>query len=165
MDEDVGPIEYEPIGAVRSPHDSLEGMPIQPAGARGTRGRIELDEEYADALSDLDGFSHCYVLYHFHGSDGDAPATVEPFLDSTERGLFSTRAPRRPNAIGLSVVRVEAVDGATVEIRDVDVLDGTPVLDVKPFVPDFDVPEDPVAGWVDRANDDPQKRRADDRFL
>lgn len=157
-------VVYEPIGVVRSPYASLEGMPIQPTGARGTRGTVELAEEYVDALADLEGFSHCYLLYHFHGSDGEAPTTVEPFLDSTERGLFATRAPRRPNAIGLSVVRIEAIDGASIAVRDVDVLDGTPLLDVKPFVPAFDVPNDVDAGWIDETDQDPGTRHADDRF-
>lgn len=106
-----------------------------------------------------------YLLYHFHGSDGDARTTVEPFLDSTERGVFSTRAPRRPNTIGLSVVRIDGVDGSSLEIRDVDVLDGTPLLDIKPFVPAFDVPAEAETGWIDEANEDPGRRRADDRFL
>lgn len=166
-DGDLEAIEYEPIGTIRTPYDSLEGMPIQPSGARDTEGSVELDEAYVDGLADLAEFSHCYLLYHLHGSDGEAPTTVEPFLDSTDRGLFATRAPRRPNAIGLSVVRIDGVDGSTVRVRDVDVLDGTPLLDVKPFVPDFDVPtrEDVDAGWIDRSNDSPEQRRADDRFL
>ncbi|AUX09941.1 hypothetical protein AArcSl_2319 [Halalkaliarchaeum desulfuricum] len=158
-------IEYEPIGVIHTPYDSLEGMPIQPTGARGTRGTVVLDEEYADGLADLEGFSHCYLLYHFHGSDGDARTTVEPFLNASERGLFSTRAPRRPNAIGLSVVRIESVDGSTLKVRDVDVLDGTPLLDIKPFVPAFDVPSEVEAGWIDEADEDPERRRSDDRFL
>ena len=158
-------IEYEPIGVIHTPYDSLEGMPIQPTGARGTRGSVVLEEEYAEALADLEGFSHCYLLYHFHGSDGDARTTVEPFLDASERGLFSTRAPRRPNAIGLSVVQIENIDGATMKVQDVDILDGTPLLDVKPFVHAFDVPAETEGGWIDEAEEDPERRRADDRFL
>jgi tRNA-Thr(GGU) m(6)t(6)A37 methyltransferase TsaA len=156
-------VTYEPIGVIRTPYDSPEGMPIQPVGGNAL-GTVELAETHAAGLADLDGFSHCILLYHFHESDGPAAAAVEPFLDEVERGLFATRAPRRPNPLGLSVVAIEDVADATLSVRGIDVVDGTPLLDVKPFVPDFDVPEEAEAGWLDDPATDPERRRADDRF-
>ena len=168
MREDAPTMEsvtYEPIGVVRSPFDDPEGMPIQPAGAADAKGVVELEETYAPALADLEGFSHCYVLYHFHAAEGSAPLSVEPFLDDRERGLFATRAPRRPNPIGLSVVAIETVRDAEVVVRGVDVVDGTPVLDVKPFVPAFDVPASTSGGWVAASSNSPASTRSDDRFV
>jgi len=154
---------FEPIGTIHTPFENPEGMPIQPAGADAT-GTVELAETYVDGLADLDGFSHCILLYHFHESPGDSSLRVEPFLDDAERGLFATRAPRRPNGIGLSVVAIESVDGTTIEVRGIDVVDGTPLLDVKPFVPAFDVPEDVETGWMDASQGEVSSQRADDRF-
>jgi len=159
------PITYEPIGVIRSPFDDPEGMPIQPTGAADTKGVLALEEAYAPALADLEGFSHCYVLYHFHATEGSASLSVEPFLDDRKRGLFATRAPQRPNSIGLSVVAIETVRDAEVVVRDIDVVDGTPLLDIKPFVPAFDVPASTSSGWVEASTDSPESTRADDRFL
>jgi tRNA-Thr(GGU) m(6)t(6)A37 methyltransferase TsaA len=154
----------EPIGVVRTPFESLEGMPIQPTGTEAT-GTVELDEEYTEGLRDLDGFSHCILVYYLHHADDDVPMTVEPFLDDTERGLFATRAPNRPNPIGVSVVEVLEVDGPEVEVGGIDTLDGTPVLDIKPFVPEFDAPEEATTGWLESVADGARKARSDDRFL
>lgn len=156
-------IEYAPIGVVRSPHAAPQGMPIQPAGARGTRGQVIVAPEYADGLADLDGFSHIILLYHFHRSEGFS-LTVRPFLDPEPRGLFATRAPRRPNPIGLSVVRLLSVQDDVLEIEDVDILDGTPLLDIKPYVPGFDHPGETRIGWLEGRSGDAQETRADDRF-
>ncbi|WP_254767426.1 tRNA (N6-threonylcarbamoyladenosine(37)-N6)-methyltransferase TrmO [Salinilacihabitans rarus] len=158
-------IAYEPIGVIRTPFDDPEGMPIQPAGDEAAVGTVELEERYAAGLQDLDGFSHCILLYHFHASDDDVSLRVEPFLDDDERGLFATRAPQRPNSIGLSVVAVDGVDGPTLTVSGVDVVDGTPLLDVKPFVPGFDVPDDAEAGWIAASEESVRTKRADDRFL
>ncbi len=155
---------YTPIGVVRSPFTTREDMPIQPSGARGVSGSIELKEEFVEGLKDLDGFSHLYLLYHFHQSQGFS-LTVTPFLDKTPRGLFATRAPKRPNPIGLSVVRMDRIEGSVIHILDVDVLDGTPLLDLKPYVPKFDAPKvDVRSGWVDNSAMKPEDIRADDRF-
>jgi len=124
---------YEPIGVIRTPFESPDGMPIQPVGADSTEGTVELDPSYADGLADLEGFSHCILLYHFHASGDDAPLSVEPFLDDEQRGVFSTRAPQRPNPIGISVVSVESIEGRELTVGGIDVIDGTPLLDVKPF--------------------------------
>ena len=157
-------VEYEPIGVIRTPFESPEGMPIQPVGAADAPGTVELEERYAAGLLDLDGFSHCILLYHFHASDAESPLHVEPFLDDTERGVFATRAPRRPNPIGLSVVEIDDVTGNEVAVTGVDVVDGTPLLDVKPFVPEFDVPDRAEAGWLESTRSAARSTRADDRF-
>ncbi|WP_181685264.1 tRNA (N6-threonylcarbamoyladenosine(37)-N6)-methyltransferase TrmO [Halorhabdus salina] len=156
-------LTVEPIGTIHSPYETPEGMPIQPAGTDAT-GRVELDAAYEDGLADLADFSHCILVYHFHESPPDAPLRVEPFLDDAERGLFATRAPNRPNPIGLSVVAIESVTDATIDVRGIDVLDETPLLDVKPFVGAFDVPESVEDGWITDSDDDPDAVRADDRF-
>ncbi|WP_029893805.1 tRNA (N6-threonylcarbamoyladenosine(37)-N6)-methyltransferase TrmO [Desulfohalovibrio reitneri] len=156
-------ITYHPIGVLRSPHAQPEGMPIQPAGARGERGRVELDPRYAPALADLDGFSHVYLLYHFHRAGPYSPE-VTPFLDGEPKGLFATRAPTRPNPIGISVLRLERVEGGVAHLLDVDVLDGTPVLDIKPYVPRFDAPHGEVrSGWLE-AREGEESARSDGRF-
>ena len=158
-------ILFSPIGVIHTPFSRLEGMPIQPGGARDVVGQLELRPELAPALADLDGFSHVYLLYCFHASQGFAPV-VTPYLDKTPRGLFATRAPRRPNPIGLSVVEVLAVAGNVVTVRGVDVLDGTPLLDIKPYAPAFDAPAGPVrGGWTEGCGGDVAGARADARFV
>jgi tRNA (adenine37-N6)-methyltransferase len=156
-------IRYHPIGTVRSPFKDVEGMPIQPAGADGAQGLIQLSPEYLDGLKDIDGFSHIIVVYHFHRA-GAKSLTVTPFLDSEPRGVFATRAPRRPNPIGLSVLRLLRVEGCVLHVADIDILDGTPVLDVKPYVPEFDRPDDARSGWLDKAKGKVRSTRSDRRF-
>lgn len=156
-------IVFTPIGIVRSPHNNLRDMPIQPVGARGIRGVIELDPAYAAGLKDLEGFSRIILLYHFHRSEGYALEVV-PFLDKTPRGVFATRAPRRPNAIGISILRLTAVCGTTLHVEDVDILDGTPVLDIKPYVPAFDAHPGERAGWLAENSGAASTMRSDDRF-
>jgi len=140
-------IKYHPIGIIHSPHKSTEGTPIQPSGAKGVEGRIEVFPEYIAGLSDLAEFSHIFMLYHFHLSRKYS-LKVKPFLDDQKRGLFATRAPSRPNPIGLSVVRLIDVKKGNLHVQDVDVVDGTPLLDIKPYVPDFDVREVDKQGWI-----------------
>ncbi len=156
-------IAFTPIGTVRSPHHDPRDMPIQPVGARGIRGTIELDPTYAAGLRDLEGFSRIILLYHFHRSEGYALEVV-PFLDKTPRGVFATRAPRRPNAVGLSMLKLIAVDGATLTVEDVDILDGTPVLDIKPYVPAFDAFPEERAGWLTATSGAARTMRSDGRF-
>jgi len=140
-------ITYRPIGVVRTPWTSREAMPIQPSRSRAA-GTVELRPEYAEGLRDLDGFSHMVLVCHLHLSRGYA-LRVTPYLDDQRRGLFATRAPRRPNPIGLSVVRLERIAGATLHVRGVDMVDGTPLLDLKPHVPGFTEPEGEVRqGWL-----------------
>jgi tRNA-Thr(GGU) m(6)t(6)A37 methyltransferase TsaA len=140
-------VTYRPIGVIRSPFVDTEGMPIQPSGAQGVTGKVELEPEFADGLKDLDGFSHIILIYHFHLSKGQS-LEVKPFLDDVPRGVFATRAPRRPNSIGISVVKLIRIEGQTLSIEDVDVLDGTPVLDIKPHVPEFDCRHGARIGWL-----------------
>jgi len=156
-------ITFTPIGTVHSPFRDPRNMPIQPVGARDVRGTIELDLAYAAGLKDLTGFSRIIVLYHFHRSEGYTLEVV-PFLDTTPHGIFATRAPRRPNAIGLSILRLIAVDGATLTVEGVDILDGTPVIDIKPYVPAFDAYPDEQAGWLTTTSEDARTRRSDGRF-
>jgi tRNA (adenine37-N6)-methyltransferase len=154
-------IEYRPIGTVHSPFTEPSGTPIQPSRGRGVRGTVEVFPEFVEGLSDLDGFSHIVLLCHLHRCQGFALKVV-PYLDDEQRGVFATRAPRRPNPIGLSVVSLVAVDGGTLTIEDLDLLDGTPVLDIKPWVGEFDDRGEARFGWLEAA----RKRSsvADDRF-
>lgn len=159
----MDPILFTPIGVIRTPFASLDDMPIQPTGAQDTVGEIRINEDLAEGLRDLDGYSHIHLIYYLHGSSG-YDLTVLPFMDDVERGLFSTRAPRRPNQIGLSVVRLESVDGAVVHVRGIDVLDGTPLLDIKPYVARFDAPPADRFGWMERNADKAETLRSDKRF-
>ena len=159
------PIQYDPIGVIRTPFDDPEGMPIQPAGESAACGTVDLDSEYEAGLADLEGFSHCILLYHLHAGDDAYSLTPTPFLDETPRGLFATRAPSRPNPIGLSVVAIESVDGSELTVSGVDVVDGTPLLDIKPFVGAFDIPDEPADGWVDNTRADVETTEADSRFV
>lgn len=156
-------IQYKPIGIIHSPFNNPRGMPIQPVGARGISGTVELQPEYEDGLKDLDGFSHIILIYHFHLSEGYS-LQIRPFLDDTPRGIFAIRAPKRPNPIGISVVRLERIEGTTLHISNVDIVDGTPLLDIKPCVPDFDCLEDVRIGWLADRSNRAANRRSDERF-
>jgi len=156
-------MEFTPIGTIHSPFTDPEGMPIQPAGASDIKGSVEVREEYADGLQDLTGFSHIILLYVFHRGHGFRLKVV-PFMDTTSRGVFATRAPRRPNPIGLSVVALEGIEGRVLHIEGVDILDGTPLLDIKPYVPDFDPRGDIRTGWLTHPAKTVPDRRSDDRF-
>ncbi len=158
-----GGVRFLPIGAIHSPFQGTEGMPIQPAGARDVSGTVEVMPEYERGLADLAGFSHIILLYWFHLSQGYS-LIVTPFLDDQPRGLFATRAPRRPNPLGLSVVRLVGISGCRLEIQGVDVVDGTPLLDLKPFVPRFDAPAVERIGWLAKGEDGASEVRADGRF-
>ena len=159
----IDTIDFTPIGVIRTPHGELENMPIPPAGARGVRGTVEIEPRFTDGLRDLDGFSHVILLYHFHASR-KADLVVTPFLDTEPRGVFATRAPNRPNPIGLSVVKLVGVDGHVLTVEDVDMLDGTPLLDLKPYIPEFDGVEDVHLGWLAEVRGRSRNARADDRF-
>lgn len=154
---------YRPIGVIRSPFKEIKGTPIQPPGARGVRGQVVLHPEYVSGLKDLEGFSHLILLYHFHRAAGYS-LLVKPFVDDVYRGVFATRAPRRPNAIGLSVVKLVGIKGNLVEIEDVDILDGTPLLDIKPYIPAVDAVMTAKIGWLAGKTEKMGEARADDRF-
>ena len=136
-----------PIGVIHSPFTDKTRTPIQPTRSQAV-GLVEVYPEFAGGLQDLEGFSHIILLYVFHQSEGYT-LSVKPFLNDREHGLFATRYPRRPNPLGLSIVELQAVKGNELEIRGVDVLDGTPLLDIKPYVPDFDAHSDVRTGWYE----------------
>ncbi len=156
-------ITYSPIGIIRSPFRDIEGMPIQPLAAKGVAGTVELAPQYVAGLKDLEGFSHLILLYHFHLSEGYS-LEVKPFLDDCPHGVFATRAPKRPNAIGLSIVRLIRIDQGILHIEDVDVVDGTPLLDIKPYVPTFDAHRTEKIGWFAGRLEQAEAVRADGRF-
>lgn len=156
-------ITYQPIGIIHSPFSNIENMPIQPVGAHAVPGSVEVFGDYAQGLQDLQGFSHIYLLYHFHQA-GEARLLVTPFLDSNAHGVFATRAPRRPNPIGLSVVRLVHIEQNTLFIENVDILDGTPLLDIKPYVPEFDHYLVEHTGWLEQARERAQEKKSDNRF-
>lgn len=154
-------IHYQPIGVIRTPFSKPEGMPIQPSRAKGVRGTIELFPDYAEGLADLSEFSHIILLYHFHQAR-PFRLKIVPFLDTEERGLFATRAPSRPNPIGLSVVRLIGLEANQLAIEDIDILDGTPLLDIKPYIPEFDEQTEVRTGWLEKARN--RQTTSDDRF-
>ena len=156
-------IIFHPIGTIYSPHKTIQDMPIQPAAARGIKGSIDVFPEFVPALKDVEGFSHIYLVYHFHRVNNWQPRVI-PFLDTKERGLFATRAPKRPNPIGLSVVRLLDIFKGRLEVENVDILDGTPLLDIKPYVPKFDNFTVDSIGWLDELSEEVKHMRSDTRF-
>jgi tRNA (adenine37-N6)-methyltransferase len=146
------PIIYRPIGVIHSEHTVAEKTPIQPVYARGCKGQVKVFEEFTGGLSDLEGFSHIYLLYHFHQAP-PAKLLVKPFLQDVERGIFSTRAPCRPNAIGLSIVRLLGRERNILYVEDIDILDGTPLLDIKPYIAKFDLHDVEKNGWQDEVDE------------
>jgi tRNA-Thr(GGU) m(6)t(6)A37 methyltransferase TsaA len=157
------PVSFQPIGVIRSGHRFAEQTPVQPVYARGCAGRAEILPEYREGLRELDGFSHIILLYHFHRA-GPFQMTVRPFIGDRLFGVFATRHPQRPNAIGLSVVRLVSVEEGVLHLEDLDVLDGTPLLDIKPFIPRFDCVEGARGGWTDAVNETNARRRGQRGF-
>jgi tRNA-Thr(GGU) m(6)t(6)A37 methyltransferase TsaA len=156
-------ITYHPIGTIHSPFHELSGMPIQPSSESSAPGTVELLPEFIPGLKDLVGFSHIILLYHLHQSQRHV-LTVTPFLDSKPHGVFATRSPRRPNPIGLSVVMLLRVEENILYVENLDILDGTPLLDIKPYVPEFDSPPDFRLGWLEEVKGMVRTTRSDDRF-
>ena len=157
-------INYSPIGYVHSPIKTVEGSPIQSVGADNITGFIELDHSLIDGLKDLEGFSHIIVLYHFHESK-DPQLLCKPFLEDKEHGIFAIRGPNRPNAIGFSIVSNIRIEENIIHIGNVDMLDGTPVLDIKPYVHEFDSLTNTRSGWLEKNAKRSKTIRSDDRFL
>lgn len=159
MDE----ISYKPIGIIHTPYEKTGDMPIQPSAAKGISGTIELNPDFTAGLKDIEGFSHLILIYHFHLSFG-LSMEVKPFLDDKHHGVFATRAPRRPNNIGLSVVRLIKVEKNILHIENVDIVNGTPLLDIKPFVSDFDAAENVKTGWLTGSKHKISNKKSDNRF-
>ncbi len=157
-------ITYSPIGVIHSPFIELSEMPIQPTSESSAPGYLEIYPEHAEGLKDVEGFSHIYLIYHLH-EVSSAKLLVTPFLDTDERGIFATRAPRRPNPIGLSLVKLIRVEASRVYVDQVDVLDGTPLLDLKPFIPAFEGRENIRTGWLETSGQKVINVRSDRRFL
>lgn len=145
----MGEISYKTIGIIHSPFKELPGTPIQAAAAKGIKGEVEVFPEYAEGLEDIEGFSHIILIYHFHLSKVSL-LTVKPYLDNQVHGVFSTRSPSRPNSIGISVVRLVSREKRVLHVQDMDILDGTPLLDIKPYVPEFDVVDVERIGWLEK---------------
>jgi len=156
-------IKYKPIGVVHSPFKEPKGTPIQPPGGKGIDGTVEVFPEYAEGLKDVEGFSHIILIYHFHLSKG-LSLKVKPYMENELRGVFATRAPSRPNPIGISVVRLVRVEKSILYVRDVDFVDGTPLLDIKPYVPEFDVREVNKTGWLEKEVHKLSTSKDDGRF-
>jgi len=153
-------IMMKPIGVVRSPYEQVKDMPIQGKFRPGVRAYVELESQYAAGLKDLEGFSHAIIIYYFHKST-EEKVIARPFLEDVEHGIFAIRSPHRPNHIGLSVVKIEGIEGNKLHFSEVDVLDQTPVLDIKPYVKHFDSREQVVCGWIDKhfaKGKDPKKK-------
>ena len=156
-------ITYRPIGIIHSEHTIKENTPIQPVYAEGCKGYVELYPEFSEGLRDLNDFSHIYLVYHFH-QEGEVNLIVKPFLQDKERGIFATRKPCRPNAIGLSVVKLIRIEDNTLYLDNVDILDGTPLLDVKPYTTRFDLHNVEKNGWQDEVDEQTAQKRGKQKY-
>ena len=146
-------IIFQPIGVIHSPHKELAKIPIQPVFCNDIEGTVVLDTEYADGLKDLQEFSHIHLFYYFNQSRKMC-LRLQPYLSDQERGIFATRAPHRPNKLGMSLVRLVKVEDNVLHVRDLDILDGTPLLDIKPYIQRFDSRENVKSGWQDAVSND-----------
>jgi len=156
-------ITYHPIGTIHSPFTDLKQMPIQPTGRSSAPGTVEVFPEFSEGLKDLDRFSHLILVYHFHQSR-TVTMTVKPFLDSAPRGLFATRAPVRPKPIGISIVELVSIQANILHLANLDILDGTPLLDIKLYVPDFDRPTEARVGWLEEVRHNLKSTHSTSRF-
>jgi tRNA-Thr(GGU) m(6)t(6)A37 methyltransferase TsaA len=157
-------ISYIPIGIIHSPFKESKGTPIQYSAAKDVEGTIDIFPEYLDGLDSLSGFSHIILIYHFHHAKKHSLKVI-PFMDNKEHGVFSTRAPMRPNHIGFSIVKLDSVDNNILRISGLDILDGTPLLDIKPYVPEFDHIEANRTGWLEKNVKKLTKMEDDGRFI
>ena len=154
-------LRLRPIGVVETPFHEPAGTPIQPSRANGARGKVRVDPRFWPGLQDLAGFERVWLIYWLHQQPGPS-LVVTPFLDQQPRGVFATRAPTRPAPLGLSAVRLLGMEEGVLEVADVDMIDGTPLLDIKPYVPEFDSYPASKAGWFDESSS--PSRLADERF-
>jgi len=156
-------ISYRPIGMIRSHYTKKTGVPIQGILSEKSFGLVEVFHEFKEGLKDIEGFSHLILIYHMHQVEG-MDLVCQPFLQDKEHGVFAVRSPRRPNPIGFSVVRLESRDGRTLHISEVDIMDQTPLLDIKPWVSHFDTRRDTRCGWFEEVLEGVRTRDADDRY-
>ncbi len=161
---DIPDITYRPIGIVHSPFLKAEGTPIQPAAAMNTEAIIEIFPEFCEGLVDLEHFSHIFILFHLHRAT-KRDLKVIPFLDTKPHGVFATRSPGRPNSIGVSVVFLNKIEGNKLYVQNIDILDGSPVLDIKPYIPKFDVFETSKNGWFENNLQKLEDKKDDGRFI
>ena len=158
----MNPVQYKPIGIIHSPFKNLTGIPRQAAGTPDITAKIEIFDEYIDGLMDLDGFSHIVVIFHLHlVKKGSLKAS--PPWDNREHGVFATRSPHRPNPIGVSVVRLKNIDRNILNISGVDMADGTPILDIKPYIPALNPTKAVRIGWLKDKTDRMNKSKSGDR--
>ena len=157
-------IKYIQIGIIHSPFKEPKGTPIQPRAAQGIDGTVEVFQEYTEGLKDIDGFSYVILVYHFHLSK-ESSLKVKPFMDDQTHGVFSTRAPNRPNPIGISVVQLVKIEGNILQVKDLDIVDGTPLLDIKPYVPEFDIRDAKKKGWLEKNVSKLPTSKDDGRFI
>ena len=157
-------IIYKPIGVVHSPFKEPRGTPIQPSIIKGIKGEVEIFPEYIEGLQDINGFSHIILIYHFHLSTKSS-LKAKPFMDDKIHGIFAIRGPSRPNPIGISIVRLIKVNSNILDIENLDIVDGTPLLDIKPYVPEFDKAEAIKIGWLQGNIDKLSKTKDDGRFI
>lgn len=142
-------IECSPIGIIHTPYDEAKNIPIQGTFKDNVEGYVELQEKYTPGLKDLDGFSHAILIYYFHKSVRES-LEGKPYLEDETHGIFAIRSPHRPNFLGLSIVKIKEIKGNKLYFTEVDMLDGTPVLDIKPYIKYFDCRENVVSGWLDK---------------
>ncbi len=157
-------IKYRPIGVIHSPFKEPRGTPIQPAGAKGIDARVEVFPEYTEGLKDLEGFSRIILIYHFHLSKG-SPLKVRPYMDTENHGVFAMRGPSRPNPIGISTVRLVKIEDNLLHVQEIDIIDGTPLLDIKPYVPEFDSRDAERIGWLEKNVQKLPATKDDGRFV
>ena len=157
-------IIYKSIGIIYSAFDKPNGTPIQPTAAKGIKGTVEIFPGYVDGLKDLENFSHIYLIFNFHLSKKSS-LLVKPFMDTQAHGVFSTRASSRPNSIGLSIVELISIEKNILHISDVDIVNGTPLLDIKPYVPEFDRRETNKIGWLNKNVHKLSTSKDDGRFI
>jgi tRNA-Thr(GGU) m(6)t(6)A37 methyltransferase TsaA len=158
------PVTYYPIGVIHTPFSSVEGMPIQPSGGKEILGQVEVFPPFCGGLKDLEGFSRIILLYHCNRAK-EYSLEEKAFLDNRYHGVFATRAPKRPNPVGLSIVQLIRVKGCVLEVQGIDILDQTPILDIKPYVPEFDAYPTEKIGWLTTVIHRLETTRSDDRFV
>jgi tRNA (adenine37-N6)-methyltransferase len=147
----------QPLGVIRTPHRDPDRTPIQPCFAGAAPGEVQLDPAFAEGLEGLAAFSHVYLIYHLHRAT-PGPLRVKPFMLDELKGVFACRYPHRPNALGMSLVKILAVEGDRVRFEGADMLDGTPLLDIKPYYPKADCPDAAWGGWTDQLGADEARR-------